>query len=193
MLLEADEKVVIDGALFFICLTGISLFLIAAMSFYLCSRTPIVHPIKFVKIKEPTKQIRGEQKFLLYPVKFEYISGFFSIKRFHPILKRFLPHLGIDFAAKPGTPVISVADGKIVFAGKIPGDGNVVKIKHDNRYTTAYAHLSKITVRSGTIIKRGQIIGTVGSTGLSTGPHLHYSFYDGGKSVDPIKAVKKMA
>jgi len=193
MLLETDEKVVLDGALVFICSSGLSLFLIVALAFYLCLQTPTAYPIKLVKVKEAPKKIQTVSRFLLYPVKFEYISGFFSMKRFHPILKRFLPHLGIDFAARPGTPVESVADGKIVFAGKIPGDGNVVKIKHNDRYTTAYAHLAKITVRAGIAIKQGQVIGTVGSTGLSTGAHLHYSFYDGGTPVDPIKAVKKMA
>ena len=129
--------------------------------------------------------------FLRYPVKFSRISSTFSRSRFHPVLKRRRPHNGVDFAAPTGTPVRSVADGAIMFAGRKGGNGKMVKIRHTQRYSTAYLHLSRITsgLRRGRRVKRGQVIGAVGMTGLATGPHLHYSFYDRGKYVDPL-AIK---
>ena len=127
--------------------------------------------------------------FLRYPVKFSRISSHFSKSRFHPVLKRRRPHNGVDFAAPTGTPVRSVADGKVLHAGRKGGGGLTVKIQHTSRYSTAYLHLSKIAkgIRRGARVKRGQRIGAVGMTGLATGPHLHYSFYDRGKYVDPMK------
>ncbi len=127
--------------------------------------------------------------FLRYPVKFSRISSHFNRSRFHPVLKRRRPHNGVDFAARTGTPVRSVADGKVVFAGRKGGNGIMVKIRHSDRYTTAYLHLSKLAkgIRRGTKVTRGQWIGNVGMTGLATGPHLHYSFYDRGRYVDPLK------
>ena len=127
--------------------------------------------------------------FLRYPVKFSRISSHFSRARFHPVLKVKRPHNGVDFAAPRGTPVRTVADGKVVFAGRKGGAGIMVKIKHSSRYSTAYLHLSKIAkgIRPGTRVARGQLIGNVGSTGWATGPHLHYSFYDKGRYVDPLK------
>ena len=127
--------------------------------------------------------------FLRYPVKFSRISSSFSRSRFHPVLKRRRPHNGTDFAAPTGTPVRSVADGRVTFAARKGGNGNMVKIRHTNRYTTAYLHLHRIAkgIRRGSRVERGQVIGTVGMTGLATGPHLHYSFYDRGRYVDPLK------
>ena len=127
--------------------------------------------------------------FLRYPLKFTRISSTFSKSRFHPVLKRRRPHNGVDFAAPTGTPVRSVADGKVMFAGRKGGGGLTVKIRHTSRYSTAYLHLSKIAkgIRKGVRVTRGQRIGAVGMTGLATGPHLHYSFYDRGKYVDPLK------
>ena len=127
--------------------------------------------------------------FLRYPVKFSRISSQFSHSRFHPVLKVRRPHNGVDFAAPTGTPVRSVADGVIKSSGWNGGAGRMIKVKHSSRWSTAYLHLNSISkgIRSGTRVKRGQVIGTVGSTGLSTGPHLHFSMYDNGRYVDPMK------
>ncbi|MCB0352342.1 MAG: peptidoglycan DD-metalloendopeptidase family protein [Bdellovibrionales bacterium] len=127
--------------------------------------------------------------FLRYPVKFSRISSTFSKARFHPVLKKSKPHNGTDFAAPVGTPVRSVADGVVVKAGYYGPNGNMIKIRHTDRYSTAYLHLSSISknVRAGARVERGQVIGKVGTTGLSTGPHLHYSLYDRGVYVDPMK------
>ena len=132
--------------------------------------------------------------FLRYPLKFSRISSYFSEARFHPVLKFTRPHNGIDFAAPIGTPVRTVADGVVVFAGYKGGNGNMVRIRHNNRYSTAYLHLSAIGkgVHTGAHIQRGQVIGAVGMTGLATGPHLHFSFYDGDKYVNPLKTLLPM-
>lgn len=127
--------------------------------------------------------------FLRYPVRFSRISSLFSKNRFHPVLKRRRPHNGVDFAAPSGTPVRSVADGVIEIAGYRGGSGRMIKIRHGSRYQTAYLHLSRISsgIRSGVRVTRGQVIGKVGMTGLASGPHLHYSLYDRGRYVDPLK------
>lgn len=127
--------------------------------------------------------------FLRYPVRFSRISSSFSKSRFHPVLKKRVPHNGVDFAAPTGTPVRTVADGVVSSAGYKGANGNMVKISHGSRYATAYVHLNRIGkgIRSGIRVKRGQVIGTVGSTGRATGPHLHYAFYDNGRYVDPMK------
>ena len=153
---------------------------------------------KAIKVKDKKGQERyvtekGEplgNTFLRYPLKFSRISSTFSHSRLHPVLKRRMPHLGVDFAAPRGTTVRSVADGKVTFAGRKGPNGIMVKITHNNRYRTAYLHLSKIAsgIRSGSWVKRGQRIGAVGSTGRSTGPHLDFRLYDNGRSVDPLKA-----
>lgn len=127
--------------------------------------------------------------FLRYPLKFSRISSAFSHRRFHPILKRFRPHHGVDFAAPVGTPVRSVADGVIISKGYGRGEGNMLKIKHGSRYKSAYLHLSRFAkgIKNGARVTRGQVIGYVGSTGYSTGPHLDYRLYDRGRNVDPLK------
>ena len=126
--------------------------------------------------------------FLRYPVKFSRISSIFSNSRLHPILKIRRPHNGIDFAAPTGTPVRAAGDGVVIKAGKDGTRGNYIYIQHSKRYMTNYYHLSKIdkSVKRGGQVKRGQIIGAVGTTGLSTGPHLHYGFFDNGKFVNPL-------
>ncbi len=128
--------------------------------------------------------------FLRYPVQFSRISSTFTEERFHPVLKIKRPHYGVDFSAPRGTPVRAVADGVITKAGYNRGAGNMVWIKHCSRWMTNYFHLNKITtsLRPGSRVTRGQVIGTVGSTGLSTGPHLHFGLFDKGKYVDPLKA-----
>ena len=127
--------------------------------------------------------------FLKAPLKFKRISSRFSYSRMHPILKVRKPHLGVDYAAAAGTPVHAVGDGIVTYARRKGANGNIVKIKHNGTYTTAYLHLSKFGkgVKKGTHVKQGDVIGYVGSTGRSTGPHLDFRFYKNGNPVDPLK------
>ena len=136
---------------------------------------------------------RGEmptKSFLRYPVQFTRISSVFTHARFHPVLKVSRPHNGVDFAAPVGTPVRTVGDGVVLFAGWNKSGGNMIKIAHDSRYTTEYMHLSKIStsVKKGSRVSRGSVIGALGNTGLSSGPHLHFGLFDKGNYVDPMKA-----
>ncbi len=126
--------------------------------------------------------------FLRYPLKFTRISSMFTTARFHPVLKRSRPHRGVDFAAPTGTPVRSVAPGIVAFSGWINGGGNTIRIRHSERWTTEYMHLSRISrsARRGAPVSRGEIIGAVGMTGLATGPHLHFGLFDRGKYVNPL-------
>lgn len=130
-----------------------------------------------------------QKQFLKSPLRFKYISSYFSKNRLHPILKIHRPHLGVDYAAPYGTPVRAAADGRVIYKGRKGGMGNMIKIRHNRIYTTAYGHLSryaaKLKVRKS--VQQGEIIGYVGSTGLSTGPHLHYSFYKYGRLVNPMR------
>lgn len=128
--------------------------------------------------------------FLRYPLKFTRISSSFSYARFHPVLQKHRPHNGVDFAAPIGTPVRAVADGVVEIASYRGAAGKMIRIRHCDRYTTEYLHLHSIdsSVRPGSKVRRGQMIGGVGSTGLSTGPHLHFGLFDRGKYVDPMKA-----
>jgi murein DD-endopeptidase MepM/ murein hydrolase activator NlpD len=116
-----------------------------------------------------------KKAFLHSPLKFAaVITSHFSYSRFHPILKVYRPHLGTDYAAPIGTPVQSIGDGRVIFAARKGGDGNLVKIQHSNGYQTYYMHLSRILVRDGQHVAQGQRIGLVGMTGLATGPHLDF-------------------
>jgi murein DD-endopeptidase MepM/ murein hydrolase activator NlpD len=116
-----------------------------------------------------------KRAFLHSPLKFAApITSHFSYHRFHPILKEYRPHLGIDYGAPMGTPVQTIADGKVIFAGPKGGDGNLIKVQHSSGYTTYYMHLSRILVRNGQRVQQGQNIGLVGMTGLATGPHLDF-------------------
>jgi murein DD-endopeptidase MepM/ murein hydrolase activator NlpD len=126
--------------------------------------------------------------FLRYPLKFSKITSYFSKSRFHPVLKVNRPHNGVDFAAAIGTPVRVISDGVVEVAGARGGSGIMVKVRHNDRYSSAYLHLSKIAdgVTTGARVSRGQVIGAVGMTGYATGPHLHFSFYDRGVYVDPL-------
>lgn len=128
------------------------------------------------------------RQFLKSPLNYSYISSGFSYGRFHPILKKVLPHLAIDYAASTGTPVVSTADGQVVYAGWKGGDGIVVEVKHNGIYSTQYGHLSSIAkgIKRGVSIKQGQIIGYVGFTGFATGPHLQYSMTKNGALVNPF-------
>lgn len=119
--------------------------------------------------------------FLRSPLSFAArISSRFSLSRLHPVLKIRRPHLGIDYAAPTGTPVQSVSSGVVTFSGYSGGAGNLVKVSHSNGYETMYMHLSKRSVKKGQSIKQGQQIGLVGSTGLSTGPHLDFRIHKNG-------------
>jgi murein DD-endopeptidase MepM/ murein hydrolase activator NlpD len=127
--------------------------------------------------------------FLKAPLKFSRISSRFSYSRLHPVLKIRRPHTGIDYAAPKGTPVVSVGDGEVIMAAYKGGGGNTVKIRHNSNYTTGYLHLSRYGkgIKPGAKVKQGQIIGYVGSTGLSTGPHLDFRFWKNGRAIDPLK------
>jgi len=123
------------------------------------------------------------------PVKFKYISSYFNRRRFHPILRIYRPHLGIDYAAPEGTPVSAAGNGTVIFSGNGGGIGKVVKIRHAGGFETGYGHLSKIQkgVKAGVKVSQGDIIGYVGSTGLSTGPHLDYRMRLNGSFINPLK------
>jgi murein DD-endopeptidase MepM/ murein hydrolase activator NlpD len=128
--------------------------------------------------------------FLRYPVKYTRISSVFSHARFHPVLKVSRPHNGVDFAAPIGTPVRTVGDGTIIYSGYSASGGNMIRVAHDARYTTEYMHLNSISknARKGARVERGDVIGTLGNTGLSSGPHLHFALFDKGKYTDPMKS-----
>jgi murein DD-endopeptidase MepM/ murein hydrolase activator NlpD len=126
--------------------------------------------------------------FLRSPLKFSRITSRFSNSRFHPVLKRRMPHYGVDYGAPVGTPVLVTADGVVTLAGTNGGAGRMVRVRHPNGYETNYLHLSRYGkgVRSGVRVSQGQIIGYVGSTGLSTGPHLDYRVRHNGSWINPL-------
>ena len=127
--------------------------------------------------------------FLRAPLNFSRISSRYSKRRRHPVTGRIKPHLGTDYAAPTGTPILSTANGTVTEAKFKKNNGNYVKIRHNNTYTTQYLHMSKIKsgIRPGTYVKQGDVIGYVGSTGLATGPHVCYRFWKNGVQVDPYK------
>jgi murein DD-endopeptidase MepM/ murein hydrolase activator NlpD len=127
--------------------------------------------------------------FLKAPLRYSRISSRYSNSRLHPVLKIRRPHLGVDYAAPIGTPVLAIGDGKVIKTVYSKGNGNMIKVQHNSVYATAYLHLSRYGegVKTGVYIKQGDIIGYVGSTGLSTGPHLDFRFYKNGYPVDPLK------
>jgi murein DD-endopeptidase MepM/ murein hydrolase activator NlpD len=129
-----------------------------------------------------------KKAFLKSPLQYSRVSSGFSM-RVHPISGKFKAHKGVDFAAATGTPIRAVADATVDFAGNGNGYGNMVVLKHWSNYSTAYAHMSRIApgMRKGSKISQGQVIGYVGSTGWSTGPHLHYEFRVAGVAKDPNK------
>ncbi|GAO28042.1 peptidase, M23/M37 family [Geofilum rubicundum JCM 15548] len=128
--------------------------------------------------------------FLKAPLKFSRISSRFSNNRFHPVLKINRPHHGVDYAAPSGTPVYAIGDGTVTNRGWDPkGGGNFIKIRHNSVYTSLYMHLQGFGkgIKKGGFVQQGQLIGYVGSTGLSTGPHLDFRMYRSGSAVDPLK------
>ena len=127
--------------------------------------------------------------FLRAPLHYKYISSYFSKNRLHPILRIWRPHLAIDYAAPTGTPVSTIGDGTVIFAGWNDGYGNYIKVRHPNNYVSGYGHLSRFAkgLKKGQKVKQGEIIGYVGATGLATGPHLDFSISENGERVDFLK------
>lgn len=130
--------------------------------------------------------------FLLAPVDFTRISSNFNLRRLHPIYKTTRPHRGTDYAAPTGTPVYAAGDGRVIKAGYTRANGNYVFIQHGEQYVTHYLHLHKRKVKQGQRVSQGQIIGTVGSTGAATGPHLHYEFLVNGVHRNPRTIHKQL-
>jgi murein DD-endopeptidase MepM/ murein hydrolase activator NlpD len=128
------------------------------------------------------------KQFLRSPLKFSRVTSRFSMSRFHPVLKKRMPHYGVDYGAPVGTPVLVTADGTVTLAGRNGGGGNMVTVRHTNGYETNYLHLSRFGkgVRRGARVVQGQVIGYVGSTGLSTGPHLDYRVKLNGRWINPL-------
>ena len=128
------------------------------------------------------------KQMLKAPLKFTRISSKFSYSRLHPVHRVYRPHLGVDYAAPKGTPVHAVADGVVIFKGWNGGGGNTLKIKHAGNIVTGYLHLSRFAkgINQGSRVSQGQLIGYVGSTGTSTGPHLDYRVWKGGKAINPL-------
>lgn len=139
---------------------------------------------------EKGAQVEG---FLLArPVRNARISSKFTLRRYHPILKRYRAHLGIDYAAPRGTPIMAAGSGRVIYAGRTRGYGNVIKIRHTDGYMTLYAHQKAFRrgIRNGKYVKQGEVIGYVGTTGLSTGPHLHFGLYKNGRAINPARVVQ---
>ena len=125
--------------------------------------------------------------FLQAPLKFSRISSGFSSRRLHPVQRVMKAHLGTDYAAPYGTPILAVGDGIVERTGRTGGNGNFVKIRHNGTYSTQYLHMRKILVKEGAAVQQGQVIGEVGSTGLATGPHVCFRFWKNGVQVDHRK------
>jgi murein DD-endopeptidase MepM/ murein hydrolase activator NlpD len=139
---------------------------------------------------ENGKQVEG---FLLAkPVRGARITSRFTRRRWHPILHKYRAHLGVDYGARRGTPIRAAGSGVVIYAGYSRGYGNTIKIRHSDGYVTLYAHQKKFKrgIRRGVHVKRGQVIGYVGSTGLSTGPHLHFGLYKNGRAINPLRVVQ---
>ncbi|WP_213881701.1 peptidoglycan DD-metalloendopeptidase family protein [Pseudomonas sp. dw_358] len=133
--------------------------------------------------------------FIRTPVDYARISSRFSLERKHPILNTIRAHMGVDYAAPRGTPIKATGDGKVFLAGRKGGYGNTVIIQHGKTYRTLYGHMQGFAkgIHSGVSVKQGQVIGYIGTTGLSTGPHLHYEFQVNGVHVDPLGQKIPMA
>lgn len=131
--------------------------------------------------------------FLQAPLNYRRISSTFTHRRFHPILQRYRAHLGVDYAAYSGTPVWAIADGRVTFANERGGNGNLVVVQHEGDFESGYSHLQRFAsgIRRGRDVRQGQVIGFVGSTGLATGPHLHFSIRHDGEYTDPLAIVSE--
>jgi len=131
--------------------------------------------------------------FFKIPLTYSRISSHFTKKRYHPVLKRYRAHLGTDFAAPRGRKIYAAADGKVIFVGRKGGYGKTIIIKHTNGYRTLYAHQNRFNsrIKNGMRVRKGDHIGYVGSTGLSSGPHLHLGLYKNGVAINPLKVIKR--
>lgn len=131
------------------------------------------------------------KQFLKYPVEYRKITSNYTGARFHPVLRRFRPHRGVDFSAPAGTPVRAVANGVVTFAGRSGAYGNQIEVEHQQPYATSYSHLQRFArnMKTGETVRKGQVIGYVGSSGMATGPHLHFMLFENGTYVNPL-AVK---
>ena len=130
------------------------------------------------------------QKYMRKPLNHIRITSPFTTRRWHPVLKRWKAHHGTDFGARRGTPILAAADGKVIFSGWKGGYGKVTKIRHKDGYVTLYAHQSRLKAKVGKYVKMGEVIGYVGNTGRSTGPHLHFGLYKNGRAINPMRMVK---
>lgn len=164
---------------------------ILAASF--CASDSTVYAIPFVQDEEELFYNADgnslEGAFLKAPLDYYRISSRFSNSRFHPVLKRYRAHHGVDYAAPTGTPVYAIGNGKVIAKGyQAGGGGNYVKIRHNSTYVTTYMHLSRFAkgLKIGDAVKQKQVIGYVGSTGISTGPHLDFRVHENGKPINPL-------
>jgi len=140
------------------------------------------------------KKVRTEKgRSFVRPIRKMRITSKFTYKRWHPILKRYRPHLGVDIGAKRGTKIYATHAGKVIYAGWMGGYGKVTKISHSGGFVSLYAHQSRLLVKRGQYVKRGQVIGYVGSTGRSTAPHLHFGLYKNAKAVNPMQYIERKA
>ncbi len=138
------------------------------------------------------KGIEAEGFMLNRPVQNARVSSGFTKRRYHPILKKYRAHLGVDYAARPGTPIRAAGSGRVIFAGYTRGYGKLIKIQHSDGYMTLYAHQRAFRkgIKRGKYVKKGQVIGYVGSTGLSSGPHLHFGLYKNGHARNPARVIR---
>jgi murein DD-endopeptidase MepM/ murein hydrolase activator NlpD len=131
--------------------------------------------------------------FLASPLKFQpVVTSAFSRRRLHPVLRQYRAHLGVDYRAPAGAPVVAVADGVVVSAAASAGGGRTVHLRHANGYETKYLHLSTMTVRAGARVRQGALVGRVGASGLATGPHLDYRVMRNGSFINPMAAHRSM-
>lgn len=166
-------------------------FRISAASF--CASDSLYYAIPFMQDGEELyyneKGNSLEGAFLKAPLDYYRISSRFTNNRYHPVLKRYRAHHGVDYAAPTGTPVYAIGSGKVIDKGfQANGGGNYVKIRHNSTYTTTYMHLSRFAkgLKVGDVVAQKEVIGYVGSTGLSTGPHLDFRVYENGKPINPL-------
>jgi murein DD-endopeptidase MepM/ murein hydrolase activator NlpD len=170
---------------------AINNFMIRAASF--CASDSLYYAIPYVQEGEELyyneKGNSLEGAFLKAPLDYYRISSRFTNSRYHPVLKRYRAHHGVDYAAPTGTPVYAIGSGKVIDKGfQANGGGNYVKIRHNSTYTTTYMHLSRFAkgLKVGDMVAQKEVIGYVGSTGLSTGPHLDFRVYENGKPINPL-------
>lgn len=144
-----------------------------------------------VTSKQKVHYTVGDGGMFSLPLQHIRITSPFSLRRWHPVLKRYRPHHGVDFGAKRGTPIMAIGDGRVIYAGWMRGYGNVVKIDHGGSIVSLYAHQSKIKTKKGAFVKSGNVIGYVGNTGVSSGPHLHLGIYQNRKPINPMNMISR--